>query len=53
MKTKEIDLLLEEIKKLHLETIFTEENHNGVVVNSSEFFEKLKPLLEEKIKKNE
>lgn len=49
---EKIDLLIEEIKKLHLDTVYADRDYNGYFLVTDEFFEKLKPILKEKLISN-
>lgn len=51
-KMENVDSLIEEIKKLHLDTVYADKDYNGYYLVVDEFFEKLKPLLEEKLVHN-
>lgn len=45
----ELDEFIFKIKELFKDTIYLEENYNGVRIDSLEFFEKLKPLIKKTV----
>lgn len=42
--------LIELMKRLFKDNVHTEQTYNGIHINTEEFFEKLKPLLRDKLK---